>query len=94
MMVSEFIALVGRLLSMHFDVLIFITIAAVIAGALAHKLATDIESPVTLASSGLVVLLFWIHFWEIGEIFWGTLFTVSLAVVGHEAYRRLAERQL
>ena len=89
MMLSDFIALLSRLLSMNFEAQILLTIAALIAGALTHKLATGIESPVALTVVSLFVLLFWGHLWEIGETFWAIIFTVCLAVVGHEAYQRL-----
>ena len=89
MMVSDFIELIGRLVNMSTTTLITITILSIIMGAITQKVATGIQSSVVLTVAGLVALLIWSHLWKTDETLWGVLFTVSIAVVGYELYRRL-----
>ena len=89
MMVSDFIAVVGRLVNMSISGLIMVAIISTIVGAVTHRVATNIQSSLILTLASLFALLFWVHLWDIGETMWGTLFTISIAVVGHQLYRRL-----
>ncbi len=89
MMVSDFIAVVGRLVNMNISGLIMVAIISTIVGAITHRVATNIQSSLILTLASLFALLFWVHLWDIGETMWGTLFTISIAVVGHQLYRRL-----
>ena len=89
MMVSDFIAVVGRLVNMNISGLIMVAIISTIVGAITHRVATNIQSSLILTLVSLFALLFWVHLWDIGETMWGTLFTISIAVVGHQLYRRL-----
>jgi hypothetical protein len=89
MMMSDFIALVGRLANMNATALIFMAIAVIIFGTITHKVATGMRSSVTLTVAGLIALLFWFHLWDTNEVLWGMIFTASIAVVGREAYQRL-----
>ena len=88
-MVSDFIAVVGRLVNMNISGLIMVAIISTIVGAITHRVATNIQSSLILTLASLFALLFWVHLWDIGETMWGTLFTISIAVVGHQLYRRL-----
>lgn len=89
MMVSDFIALVGRLVHLNITTLIFATIASIILGAATHRAATSIQSAIVLTVASLIALLIWFRLWETGEALWGTLFTVSIVVVGWIMYRRV-----
>lgn len=89
MMLTDFIAQVGRLINMNTTALIFMAIAVIIFGAITHKVATGMRSSVTLTVAGLIALLFWSHLWDTNEVLWGMIFTASIAVVGYEGYRRL-----
>lgn len=92
MMVSDFIALVGRLVHLNITTLIAVTIASIILGAATHRAATSIQSAITLTVASLIALMIWFRLWETGEALWGMLFTVSITVIGYELYRRLVVR--
>ena len=83
MRVSDFIALVGRLVHLNITTLIAVTIASIILGAVTHRAASSIQSVITLTVASLLALMIWFRLWETGEALWRMLFTVSIAVVGH-----------
>ena len=89
MMVSDFIAVVGRLVNMSISGLIMVAIISTIVGAITHRVATNIQSSLILTLASLFALLFWVHLWDIGETMWGTFFTISIAVTGWQIYLRL-----
>lgn len=89
MMVSDFIALVGRLVTLNVPQLILMTIAVIVTGAVTHKVAISIQSSVALTVTSLVVLLIWFQLWEAGTSIHGILATACLVVAGYDGYRRL-----
>ena len=93
MMVSDFIAVVGRLVNMNISGLIMVAIISTIVGAITHRVATNIQSSLILTLASLFALLFWVHLWDIGETMWGTLFTISIAVTGLEIYMRIINKR-
>lgn len=89
MMVSDFFTIVGRLVNMNISGLIMVAIISTVAGAVTHRVATNIQSSLALTLASMFALLFWVHLWESSEPMWGTLFTISIAVVSLEIYHRL-----
>lgn len=89
MMVSDFVALVKHILNMDMAGLITLIIIALIAGAIAYKVVSGLQSGVALTVLWLLALLFLLHFWNDGEMMMGLLSMVFFVVTGNEGYRRL-----
>jgi hypothetical protein len=89
MMVSDFIALVGRIAHLNITAIILVAIASIVLGAITRHVATGIESAIVLTVASLIALLIWFRLWETGETMWGMLFTVSITMVGWELYKRV-----
>lgn len=87
MMVSEFVALVSRMLKMDSGAIIALVMASIILGAIAHRIAQSIESGLLLTLGNLLLLLVWLSMWSQGSSLGGILLTVCLAVTGHRLYR-------
>ena len=89
MMVSDFIALIGRLVHLNITTLIAGVIASIILGAVTHRAASSIQSGVALMVLCLVALLFWLHLWNEVEMMTLLLATVCVVIAGYEGYVRL-----
>ena len=90
MMVSDFIALVGRIVGLETSGLITIIIISLIVGTITHKVVSGLQSIVVLTVVNLVALLVWFEVWQSSEILLvGITATVCLAVAGQWLYRMM-----
>lgn len=91
MMVSDFVALVRRMMGMETPGLIAMVIISLIVGAVTNKVASSLQSAVVLTVANLVVLLIWFEVWQSGSSLGAVVLTVCLAVTGHGLYRRMVK---
>lgn len=90
MMISDFVALVGRIMGLETSGLITMIIIALIVGTMTHKVVSGFQSIVVLTVVNLVVLLTWFEVWRSSAtLLVGIMATVCLAVAGHCLYRRM-----
>ena len=90
MMISDFVALVRRIMSLETSGLITMIIIALIVGAIAHKVVSGLQSIVVLTVVNLVVVLIWFEAWQpSATLLVGVMATVCLAVTGHCLYQRM-----
>ena len=90
MMISDFVALVRRIMSLETSGLITMIIIAIIVGAITHKVISGLQSIVVLTVVNLVALLVWFEVWQSSEILLvGITATVCLAVAGQWLYRMM-----
>lgn len=86
MMVSEFVALVSRMLKMDSGAIIILVMTSIILGAISHRIVLSIESGLLLTLGNLLLLMVWLSVWSQGSSLGGILLTVCLVVTGHRLY--------
>lgn len=89
MMVSDFVALVKNILNMNMAGLITLIIIALIAGAIAYKVVSGLQSVVVLMVTNLIALLVCFEVWQSGTPIGWVVSSVCLAVAGHGLYQRI-----
>lgn len=88
MMVSDFVALVKHILNMDMAGLITLIIIALIAGAIAYKVVSGLQSVVVLMVTNLIALLVCFEVWQTGTPLGWVVSSVCLAVAGHGLYQK------
>jgi hypothetical protein len=89
MMISDFVTLIKRVVSMEMSGIITMIIIALIVGAITHRVVSGLQSAVVLTVANLVMLLIWFEVWRSSTLLVGVVSTVCLVVSGNGLYRRM-----
>lgn len=89
MMVSEFVALVSRLLNLSDKALILLMITSLLAGAAVYRIVKVFRNLYTLLLWNLVLLMFWLSSLEYADTPIGVWLTACLALSGFRLYKHL-----
>ena len=91
-MVSDLVAIIGRIINAGLAWAVLMAIILTVTGYFAHRLASSIQSGITLTVSVLFLLLLTLGARAGNPNLFGYVAITALVVFGHEAYHRLLVR--